>query len=100
MIPCCSHVTASSHVPQRYSLQLGSCSAETLEMVLDIVKNTRVVATRSSGNLLFWVTGMSLSILKIDSSAFIFEQIIFILADKKDNYKILDEFELCQDPIS
>ena len=27
------------------------------------------------------------------SSDFIFEVIIFILADKKDNYKSLDEFE-------
>ena len=34
------------------------------------------------------------------SSAFNFELILFILADKKDNYKSLDEFEFHQDPIT
>ena len=34
------------------------------------------------------------------SSAFNFEWIYFILADKKDNYKSLNEFEFCQDPIT
>ena len=32
-------------------------------------------------------------------SAFIFEYILFILADKKDNYKSLDEFEFHLDLI-
>ena len=34
------------------------------------------------------------------SSAFNFEWIFFILADKKDNYKSLNEFEFRQDPIT
>ena len=34
------------------------------------------------------------------SSAFNFEWIYFILADKKDNYESLNEFEFCQDPIT
>ena len=34
------------------------------------------------------------------SSAFNFEWIFFILANKKDNYKSLNEFEFCQDPIT
>ena len=34
------------------------------------------------------------------SSAFNFEWIYFILADKKDNYKSLNEFEFRQDPIT
>ena len=33
-------------------------------------------------------------------SAFNFEWIFFIIADKKDNYKSLDEFEFPQDPIT
>ena len=32
--------------------------------------------------------------------AFNFEWIFFILADKKDNYKSLNEFEFRQDPIT
>ena len=32
--------------------------------------------------------------------AFIFESIIFILADKRDNYENLDEYEFRQDPIT
>ena len=34
------------------------------------------------------------------SSAFNFKWIFFILADKKDNYKSLNEFEFPQDPIT
>ena len=34
------------------------------------------------------------------SSAFNFELIFFILADKKDNYKSLNEFVFLQDPIT
>ena len=34
------------------------------------------------------------------SSAFNFKWIFFILADKKDYYKSLDEFEFRQDPIT
>ena len=34
------------------------------------------------------------------SSAFNFEWVFFILADKKDNYKSLNEIEFRQDPIS
>ena len=34
------------------------------------------------------------------SSAFNYELILFILADKKDNYKSLDKFEFYQDPIT
>ena len=34
------------------------------------------------------------------SSAFNFKLIFFILADNKNNYKSLDEFEFCQDPIT
>ena len=34
------------------------------------------------------------------SSAFNFEWIFLILADKKDNYQSLDEFKYCQDPIT
>ena len=34
------------------------------------------------------------------SSAFNFEWILFILADKKDSYKSLNEFEFSQDPIT
>ena len=34
------------------------------------------------------------------SSAFNFEWIFFILADKKNNYRSLDKFEFSQDPIT
>ena len=34
------------------------------------------------------------------TSAFNFELIFFILADKKDNYKSLNEFVFLQDPIT
>ena len=57
MMPCCSHVTASSRVPQRYSLLPTSFSVDvmTLGMVFDITDNNRSVATRNTDTVLIWV---------------------------------------------
>ena len=63
-------------------------SLKELKFRPDTTTNFRVICPCVSEKLLY-------NVVKTIISAFIFDRIFFIFAGNEDNYKVLEEFEIC-----